>query len=70
MNVGFCEEKSFVIKKEKMKVLDNANLVEPLHQFRMKEVSYNENFIIVPQYVFYPLSKWYKCTKVIERKVI
>jgi hypothetical protein len=28
------------------------------------------DFIIVPRFVFFPLSKWYSCNKVIERKVI
>lgn len=31
MNLGFVEEKSFVIKKEKIHIIDNANLVEPFH---------------------------------------
>jgi len=41
MNLGFVEEKSFVIKKEKIHVIDNASLVEPYHEFRLKEVLYN-----------------------------
>jgi hypothetical protein len=36
----------------------------------MKEGVLNEDFVIVPKFVFYPLSKWYNCNKVIERKVI
>lgn len=38
---------------------------------RMKDDhNYGDKFIVVPKYVFFPLSKWYKTTKVIERKVI
>jgi hypothetical protein len=70
MNVGFTDEKNFIIKKEKMKIIDNASLLEPYHELRLKEVLYNANFILVPRFVFYPFSKWYKCTKTIERKVI
>jgi len=70
MNVGFVDDKSYIIKKEKMNVIDNASLVEPLHELRLKEVTYGEGFMLVPKFVFFPLSKWYKCTKVIERKVI
>jgi len=51
-------------------VIDNASLVENLHSSRLKEVQYNQDFIIVPRFVFFPLSKWYSCNKVIERKVI
>lgn len=70
MNVGFVDDKSYVIKKEKIDIIDNANLMEPLHELRLKDVTYGDGFILVPRFVFYPLSKWYKCTKVIERKVI
>ncbi len=70
MNIGFLEDKSFVIKKEKQSTMNNASLLEPLHDHRMREVVLNEDFIMVPKFVFFPLTKWYKCTKAIERKVI
>jgi hypothetical protein len=71
MNVGFIDDKSYIIKKEKMDVIDNASLLEPMHDLRFKdEISYGDRFILVPRFVFYPLSKWYKITKVIERRVI
>jgi hypothetical protein len=70
MNVGFVDDKSFVIKKEKMTVIDNADLVEPMHEKRLKEITYGEGFILVPKFVFFPFSKWYKCTRQIERKVV
>ncbi len=59
-----------VKKEERAKVIDNASLVESLHQSRLKDVQYGIDFIIVPRYVFFALSKWYSCNKVIERTVI
>ncbi len=34
MNVGFIDDKSYIIKKEKMTVIDNAELLEPMHEYR------------------------------------
>lgn len=48
-NVGFDETKAFKIKKEKLKVIDNQSLIEPGHEYRPKEMLYNEKFIIVPK---------------------
>ena len=45
-------------------------MLEAHHCFRMKEYTYGTEFIIVPRFVYFPLSKWYSCNKVIERKVI
>jgi len=70
MNVDFVEEKNYIIKKEKINVIDNLTLMEPLHELRMRDVVYNEDFILLPKFVFFALSKWYKTTKIIERKVI
>lgn len=70
MNVGFVDDKSYIIKKEKMNIIDNAGLIEPLHELRFKDVLYGEGFIVVPRFVFFPFSKWYKCTKTIQRKVV
>ena len=53
-----------------MKFIDNAKLIEYMHSLRTKDVQYGVDFIIVPINVFFPLSKWYSCNKVIERKVI
>jgi len=33
-------------------------------------VSLDEDFVLVPKFVYIPLSKWYGCDKEIERKVI
>lgn len=32
----------------------------------MEEISWNHDFVVVPKYVFIPLTKWYNCNKVIE----
>lgn len=63
-NVSFRGNKSkFAIRKEKKQAIDNLSLIEDGHEFRMKEVYYNENFIIVPKSVYRPLSRWYNCNK-------
>lgn len=37
MNVEFTDDKNYVIKKEKMQIMDNAEmLIEPMHDKRMK----------------------------------
>jgi DUSP domain len=71
-NVGFDgnSNRLSVKKEEKIKTIDNASLVENLHSQRLKEVQYGVDFILVPRFVFFPLSKWFACNKVIERKVI
>jgi len=44
--------------------IDNDRLIIPGHQCRMKEeLVYCEHFVIVPKYVWVPLSKWYTSTK-------
>jgi len=52
MNVNFLDSKSFIIKKDKQKIMDNLSLVEGMHDLRMKEVSLNEEFLMVPKFVF------------------
>lgn len=68
---GLAKSSKLNIKKgEKMKVIDNLSLLEAMHQHRFREMEYGTDFIIVPRFVFFPLSKWYECNSVIERKVI
>ena len=57
--MGFANESMFGIKKEHKEWIDNENLIEEMHQFRMKDLSYKTDWIVVPKYVFYPLGKWY-----------
>jgi hypothetical protein len=70
--VGFDSSQSRlqVKKEERTKIIDNAALVENLHSMRLKDVQYGIDFILVPRFFFFPLSKWFSCNKVIERKVI
>ena len=58
-SIGFANESMFGIKKEHKEWIDNENLIEEMHQFRMKDLSYKTDWIVVPKYVFYPLGKWY-----------
>ena len=58
------------MKKEHKDFIDNKALMEDMHQFRMKDMTYKEDFVLVPRYVYYPLSKWYACEKTITRQVI
>jgi hypothetical protein len=44
--------------------------MEPSHQFRMKDLVYKQDYVLLPKFVFFPLSKWYSCDKVITRQVI
>ena len=36
----------------------------------MKDLTYKQDFVLLPKYVYYPLSKWYSCEKEITRTVI
>ena len=51
-------------------MIDNKSLMEEMHQFRMKDLTYKQDFVLLPKYVYYPLSKWYRCEKEITRNVI
>jgi hypothetical protein len=57
-------------KEERQKLIDNQSLMEPLHKLRLKDVAYGTDFLILPRFMFFPLSRWYQCNSVIERKVI
>jgi len=58
------------MKKDMKKEIDNRKLIEPYHEERLKEVSIDVDFVVVPKYVYIPLSKWYPCNKEIKRQVI
>ncbi len=65
------EGSSLLIKKEeKITVIDNLSLLENMHNLRLKDLLLGIDFIIIPRFMFFPLSKWYGCNKVIERRVI
>ena len=49
ITVCFNDDKTLTLKKEKVKTINNADLLEPGHEFRLKEVTYGEDFIVVPK---------------------
>jgi len=50
-------------------VIDNIQFIANDHHTRWsEEVCWQQDFVVVPKYVFKSLSKWYKCNKVIELK--
>ena len=60
----------YSIKKEHKDFIDNKSLMEEMHSFRMRDLTYKQDFVLLPKYVYYPLSKWYSCDKEITRSVI
>ena len=60
----------YSIKKEHKDFIDNKSLMMDMHEFRMKDIAYKQDYMLLPKYVFYPLSKWYSCEKEITRTVI
>jgi hypothetical protein len=69
---AWCDKTSFSrsheIKREDRDLcMDNSALIEEGHTSRLKE---DAGTVVLPRVVFFPLSKWYKCNKVIERRVI
>ena len=60
----------YTIKKEHKDFIDNKQLMMDMHQFRMKDLTYKQDFVLLPKYVFYPLGKWYSCDQEITRSVI
>ena len=63
-------EGMYAIKKEHKDFIDNQSLMEEMHTFRMKDLTYKQDFVLLPKYVYFPLSKWYSCEKEITRSVI
>ena len=68
--MSFLTDDAFHVKKEHKDFIDNKGLMENMHQFRMKDLTYKEDFVLVPKFVYYPLSKWYASEKTITRQVI
>jgi hypothetical protein len=64
------QDKNDMQPHEKKSKIDNQKLLVDNHQFRVKDsMVFEEDFVIVPKYVFVPLSKWYKCNAIIKRSV-
>lgn len=68
--INWHEDTEIGLKFERKLSIDNRGLLEQYHQFRMRDLVYKQDFVLVPKYVFFPLSKWYPCDKVITRQVI
>ena len=68
--MSFDAESKFSIKKEHKDIIENKKLMEDMHKYRLKDLSYKEDFVLVPKYVFFPLAKWYDCDRTITRQVI
>jgi len=68
--MNWSEDTDFGIKIEHKDCIDNMALMEPKHQFRLKDLVYKQDYVLLPKHVFFPLSKWYACDKVITRQVI
>jgi hypothetical protein len=49
ISVHFNDDMTITFKKEKLKAINNADLMEPIHEHRMKELTFNEDFIVVPK---------------------
>ena len=68
--MSFAIDDQYQMKKELKENIDNKALMEPMHEFRMKDLTYKEDFVLIPKYAHYPLSKWYASEKTITRQVI
>ena len=68
--LAITSDSAYAIKKEHKDFIDNKSLMEDMHQFRMKDLTYKQDFVLIPKYVYYPLQKWYSCEKEITRSVI
>ena len=66
-SMSFDAESKFSIKKEHKDFIDNKSLMEEMHQYRMKDLTYKDDYVLVPKYVHFPLSKWYSSEKTITR---
>ena len=68
--LAITQDGKYLIKKEHKDFIDNKKLMMEMHQFRMKDLTYKQDFVLLPKYVYHPLSKWYSCEKEITRTVI
>lgn len=67
-SVNFGREESLGLKLDHKEMIKNSALVEQRHSERLKDgVEFMIDYLLLPKFVFWPLSKWYACDKVIER---
>lgn len=41
ITMNFNDDKTLTLKKEKVKIINNLELLEPAHDYRLKELTYN-----------------------------
>lgn len=68
--LAITNDGKYSIKKEHKATIENRSLMEDMHEFRMKDLTYKQDFVLLPKYVYHPLSKWYNCDQEITRAVI
>lgn len=72
-HVGLDGSLGLTAKKEEWtKLMNNESLILPHHSLRLTDALYGTDFVLLPRFVYFPLSKWYGggCSRVIERRVI
>ena len=53
--LAITSDGAYAIKKEHKDFINNKSLMEDMHQFRMKDLTYKQDFVLLPKYVFFPL---------------
>lgn len=71
-SIGFyaLDNPEFSMKVSFKSSIKNEKLLEDKHEYRLKDAVYDEDFILLPKYAFFPLNAWYSCDKIITREVI
>lgn len=70
-SVNFGKEESLGLKLDHKQIIENRCLLEPKHSYRLKDnLEFMNDFLLLPKFVFWPLSKWYACDLELERDVI
>ena len=65
--MSFEADSKFSIKKEHKDVIENKSLMLEMHKYRLKDITYKQDYVLVPKYVFFLLAKLYNCDKTITR---
>lgn len=71
VSVNFGKEESLGLKLDHKQIIENRTLIETRHSYRLKDsLEFMTDYLLLPKFVFWPLSKWYACDVEIERVVI
>lgn len=70
-NVNFKGDKSvFAMRQKRKTTIENGSIIEEGHQYRLREVNINEDYVVLPKYA-YRFFKWeYGCVHELRRAVI